>query len=409
MIRPRVFAPLAALAVLVLLSGCQTTAPAGPAMPVPADPAVVEPNDTVPPVVDTPRPRTARRAELPSPPQYTVAAEEVLDQLRGQLEEPGCSEGALVAQWRRRYAGSPARFSAEIERSLPLMAFVLEEVKQRGLPGEFALIPIVESWYQTDARARGGPAGMWQMIPSTARGNGIVINAGYDGRFSALDSTQAALDHLDELQQRFGDWRLAAMAYNAGEYRLARAVGSHGAELVASGERRQPNGLAAGTYEYIGKIKALSCLLSEPERFRVELPAQLEVPRLTAIDLGDYRGPIARLAERLDTDTETLETFNRGYQGARVGAQGPATLLVPAEVADRAPDTSELAAMASAAPAPGPAAAPISGERRYRVRRGDTLSAIAARHGLSLRRLLGLNGLDERAIIRPGQLLRLAP
>lgn len=409
MSRSRWLGQTAVLAAVLTLAGCQTS----PAPPTQAPPSgegrAAAPDDPAVPVAISPRPRGPRVPAMPPPPQLTVAAEDVLVQLRGQLEETGCSEGPLASQWRRRYAGSPTRFAAEIERSLPLMAYVLDEIHARGLPGEFALIPIVESWYRPDARARGGPAGMWQMIPATARGNGIVIADGYDGRYSVMDSTQAALDHLDELQQRFGDWRLAAMAYNAGEFRLARAVDRHGPDLVASGERRQPGGLAAGTYEYIGKIKALSCLLSEPQRFQVELPSQLEVPRLAAIELGAYRGPIARLADPLDADPELLESINRGYRDARVGRHGPATLLVPMAVAARTPDPQELAAIASADSGHVQGRKPGSDTGLYRVRRGDTLSAIAARHGLALRQLLELNGLDERAIIRPGQLLKLAP
>ena len=51
----------------------------------------------------------------------------------------------------------------------PLIDFVSNEVDRAGLPAEFTFIPLVESWYQPGAVGAGGPAGMWQMIPSTAK------------------------------------------------------------------------------------------------------------------------------------------------------------------------------------------------------------------------------------------------
>ena len=129
-----------------------------------------------------------------------------------------------------------------MEEILPLMAYVLEEVERKKLPGEFALLPIVESWYRPAAIGPGGPAGMWQMISSTARNHGIRIQSGYDGRLSPVESTDAALSYLQTLDGLFdGEWRAMAMAYNAGEYRIIRAFRASGDRRV-SGESQLPRG-----------------------------------------------------------------------------------------------------------------------------------------------------------------------
>src|SRR5690606_34902740 len=82
--------------------------------------------------------------------------------------------------------------------------------------------------------------------------------------------TEAALAHLSELQQRFGDWRLAVMAFNAGAYRLAGAL--QAGSPPASPEQHAPPGLAMTTYEHLGKLLALACLVREPGRIGLELP-----------------------------------------------------------------------------------------------------------------------------------------
>ena len=106
------------------------------------------------------------------------------------------------------------------------------------MPGEFALIPIVESWYRPDAVGPGGPAGMWQMISSTARNHGIHIQAGYDGRLSPVESTDAALSYLEALSALFkGEWRTMAMGYNAGEYRILRAFRNSGDQRVSESKQ----------------------------------------------------------------------------------------------------------------------------------------------------------------------------
>ena len=61
---------------------------------------------------------------------------------------------------------------------------------------------------------------MWQLDPDTAREEGLLVNADYDARLDILASTTAALALIERYQKEFGDWRLADMAFNSGEYRV---------------------------------------------------------------------------------------------------------------------------------------------------------------------------------------------
>lgn len=337
-------------------------------------------------------------------PSTHVSADDLFSRLVARLEGPDCDGGELAARWRQRYAGSPQRFAATIEGILPVMAYVLEEVEAAGLPGEFALIPIVESWYRPDAIGPGGAIGLWQMLAGTATGNGAVIRPGYDGRLSVLDSTRSALTYLDALVGRFGDWRLASMAYNAGEHRIARALGRSGTG-EGSGERRQPEGLANGTYEYIGKLKALGCLIAEAEQRGIPLPREREVPRLATLDVPDGVHRLDTVARVLGMPAAELRQLNAAHRQGVIAPGAPRELLVPLETAPRWPELADIAE-----PAPSPRDGPGTTTRgTHVVRAGESLWTIARQHRVRLQDLLNWNGLTENAVIRPGQRLRLSP
>ena len=388
----------AALALLLSLAACQpqvkpdrgdppepatevtvTPAPAG------APPATSEPAAAAPPAVLAPDP--------------IDTGAEVFDRMTARFSAPICVKGQHNRHWRKRYAGYPASFSRQIEQILPLMGYVVEEVERKGLPGEFALLPIVESWYRPDAIGPGGPAGMWQMIASTARNHGIQIQPGYDGRLSPIESTDAALSYLVALDKMFdGEWRAMAMGYNAGEYRIVRAFRSSGDRRV-SGERHLPRGLSRTTYDYVAKLHALACLFEKPGRHGLTLPRDARFVPLVRMTLPDGVQNLDHAAVSMGTDASRLRALNPGYRQGRVVAGAPRDVLAPAT----ALASMVMASSSSAAASP----ALDDASRTYTVRPGDTLSRVAARQGVPLARLFEINGLSGKSILRPGQVLRL--
>lgn len=385
------------LPLLLLLAACQAPvrpaaepSPPKPAAPVNTDPAQA----TTPPAIDPP---AAEPQEKPEPLAADTGAA-VFERLRERLTQPACLDGAQNRSWRRRYAAHPSRFAAQLEAILPLLDYVLGEVEAAELPGEFALIPIVESWYRPDAVAPGGPVGLWQFVPGTARHFGITVGAGYDGRLAPLDATPAALSYLDSLHQRFGDWRATAMAYNAGEYRLSRALRRSGDDAV-SGEERLPAGLAKHTYDYVAKLRALACLLSEPEAHGIELPEQARFVPLAQIELPPAITTLDQAAALMDLDTTQLRALNPAYRPGRITAAASRQLLAPLTPAMQAAFADAAAALPPPPPPP----------REHIVVAGDTLSRLAHRYGVSLANLLAWNRLHSTSILRIGQRLQLGP
>ena len=123
------------------------------------------------------------------------------------------------------YRAHPQYFSRISERARPYLHFIAEEVEKRGMPGEIALLPAVESSFEPLAYSSGRASGIWQFIPSTGRMFGLKQTWWYDGRRDIAASTRAALEYLEKLNARFdGDWELALASYNAGAGTVDRAI-----------------------------------------------------------------------------------------------------------------------------------------------------------------------------------------
>jgi membrane-bound lytic murein transglycosylase D len=429
------------------LPGCVTTGPVSEPIPLASAPPVQV--SELPAEISAP---ITAPSNSPLPTEGDVLTSgEVLDRLRARLSTPTCIVGPNNTRWRHKYAGYPQHFADEIEATLPMMLVVLDELERRKMPGEFALIPIVESWYRPEAHSFGGASGMWQMLNETSRNNGATVISGYDGRLSVLESTDAALTYLDKLQSMFNDWRLTAMAYNSGEYSLIHIMSPDELQERSVGHiaYRRPDGLTHGTYEYVSKMRALTCLLAEPERQSIPLISTLPVVHWIRYTMPADVTSLDELARRLDTDPAQLKRFNSGYRDGRIVAGAPRVVLVPASTRARweAAAQPSSTALASADPATlaTPGAAPDAdaaaratsptdeaasadgttdasthapgesdrpsrlGTRMHVVKRGETLATIARRYHLDANRLRGWNHLGRHAIIKPGQKIKLEP
>lgn len=390
---------IAGLLLVLLLSACQ----------VPVKPDQDDPPEPATPVTVTPKPAVAPPTPLVVPPAPEVVVPdpmdtgaEVFDRMSARFSAPICVKGQHNRAWRKRYAGYPASFARHIEEILPLMAYVVEEIERKDLPGEFALLPIVESWYRPAAIGPGGPAGMWQMISSTARNHDIRIQSGYDGRLSPVESTEAALSYLQTLSGMFdGEWRAMSMGYNAGEYRIVRAFRSSNNRRV-SGESHLPRGLSRTTYDYVAKMHALACLIAKPERHGLVLPREARFVPLARRTLPDGVQSLDQAAVRMGVDAARLRELNPAYRQGRVVAGAPRDVLVPVTAL-----ASLTAASNEATVSDDPGTDTES--RVHRIERGDTLSRLAAKYGVGLGQLFRLNGLNGKSVLRVGQQIRIDP
>ncbi len=100
------------------------------------------------------------------------------------------------------------------------------ELKNTEIPNDIIALSIVESGYRplAENRNRINAAGIWQMIPSTAKYLGLIVNPLRDDRLDTKLSTAAALNYLNEMHKKFEDWKLAVIAYEYGENETKRLI-----------------------------------------------------------------------------------------------------------------------------------------------------------------------------------------
>jgi len=286
---------------------------------------------------------------------------------------------------------NPDSLELGAKRAEPYLHFIVEETERRGMPLEIALLPALESGFRPNARSPREALGLWQFIPSTAKAMGLKQNWWYEGRCDITASTRAALDYLQILAEQFdGDWELALAAYNAGPGTVQQAIRSNQAKGLATDFWSLP--LPDETRKYVPRLLAMARIMGHPDAHGVELKPLADEPYFSAVDLP-YPLDLRQAARLAQVDRALLGKLNPGLRHGTTGPHGGYSLLLPVEQASRFEQ--RLAHLD-----PRQWAAP----QQYQVRRGDTLTQIARRLGISSRILQEANGLRSRRL-RSGQKL----
>ena len=137
----------------------------------------------------------------------------------------------------------------EARRRVPQLKPIFRE---EGVPEELVWVAEVESSFDPGARSPAGAAGLYQLMPETARAQGLSTFP-FDQRYRPEKNARASARYLRALHRRFKDWPLALAAYNAGETRVASLLNRHRAKTFSDIARYLP----AETQMYVPRIDAL--------------------------------------------------------------------------------------------------------------------------------------------------------
>jgi len=314
----------------------------------------------------------------------------------------GEAKYAVAASRLRTQTCLKDRFAEAIERSGAYMPWIEATFREHDLPLELTRLPFVESLFQLGAHSSASAGGIWQFVPSTARAY-LEMGMEVDERFDPLRATEAAARHLKANHQALESWPVAITAYNHGLYGMKRAVRKVGTrDLGEIVERYRSRSFGFASRNFYAEFIAACLAYDNREHF---FPGVTPDPPLEFEEFvpGHYV-PIARLAQAAGTDLEGLRSLNPGLNRQLWSDH----LYLPRDYRLRVP-TGKLTAFESAY-----AALPAEHKReyqagyRYRVRRGDTLSVIAARHGTSVTAIRAANRL-RGDLIRAGQTLLIPP
>lgn len=159
-------------------------------------------------------------------------------------------------------------------------ALIREKLRERGMPEELLYLAMIESGFSAGATSHVAAVGLWQFMGPTARQYGLRVDQWVDERRDPVEATDAALDYLQWLHDRYGSWYLAAAAYNAGPARVDRAlrrqragasgVAAAAAEADTAGDEtlywEVQHDLPRETREHIPRLLAATILARDAER-----------------------------------------------------------------------------------------------------------------------------------------------
>lgn len=289
--------------------------------------------------------------------------------------------------------GSHARHLDRVQtRAQPYLFFIVDEVEKRGLPGELALLPMVESAFRPTAYSPSRAAGLWQFMPSTGRMYGLKQTWWYDGRRDVVASTRAALDYLEFLAGRFGgDWELALAAYNAGAANVRRAIKKN--RKLGKPTDYWSLDLPRETRTYVPRLLATAKMIANPEAYGIHLDPVPNEAYFNVVETGTQTD-LNLVAGMAELPFDDLRKLNPGFHRWATDPEGPHHLYLPVEnIPTFIEKWSEL---------PPEKRLPWI---RYRVKSGDNLGSIAHRFNTSVRHLKQANNLNSNRIQAGSHLL----
>ncbi len=296
--------------------------------------------------------------------------EEELDFLVGQ-------RSAVISRW--------------LERGDPYEAYIKGILAEERVPTDLYHMAMIESGFVATARSHAGAVGFWQFMPGTGRSMGLRVDSLVDERMDPMRSTRAAARHLRSLHRIYGDWALAAAAYNAGSGRISRAMQAYGASNFW--DLAQRGDLAGETKHYVPRLYAMTIIGRDRARFGFA-PSN---PRPFAYDsmLVEYAAPLQELAALGEPTLEQLTSLNPHLHKGQTPSSPYWVWLPPATgvAMQRAWLASDYRKH--------------QGMGIYLVRSGDSLGMLAQASGLRGARIRELNPSIDFDRLRIGERLRL--
>ncbi len=276
-------------------------------------------------------------------------------------------------------------------RAEPYLYYVISKLKERNMPLDLALLPIVESAYHPFAYSPSRASGIWQFIPGTGKRFGLKQNWWYDGRRDIVAATDAALDYLETLHKLFnGNWFHALAAYNSGEGNVARAIkrNKKAGKPIDFWSLRLPR----ETRSYVPSLLAVAEVLKHGDKHKIKFKSIPNKPYFENIDIGSQID-LATVSKLSGLSIDDVYTLNPGFNRWATDPNGPHRLLIPV---DRAEEFKQKISALS------------KSERikwqQHKINRGESLGQIASRYQTSVSALQEVNRLKGN-MIREGHSL----
>ncbi len=157
-------------------------------------------------------------------------------------------------------------FYSYLLRAQQYYPIVSSMLSSHGVPERLAYVGLVASGYQPSVKdAASGKVGLWQLSEDVAKRYGLQVDSKRDERKDIEASTTAFARYIRDLEQRFGSWDLAIMAYEMGEQELQRAINRAG--VYDAEEVRLYVGKSSPEGAFLPKLAAAILIAEDPETY----------------------------------------------------------------------------------------------------------------------------------------------
>src|SRR5262245_25180656 len=280
-----------------------------------------------------------------------------------------------------------------MKRGTQYLPMIQQVFRAEGLPIDLAYVPLIESSFRPDALSRASARGGWQFIRGTALENGLKHDWYVDERSDPKKATVAAANYLKTLAELFdGDWHLALASYNSGPGRVQRAIKQVGRTDFWSISAK-PRALPRETREYVPMILAAIVIARNPAQYGFSIESDETRPAFETVAVS-HPVDLRKVAEWAGTTLATIHELNPELRRQTTPKDAAYELKVPAgtsaEIARRLTESDDIA---------------LPPDTYYKVKRGDTMPAIARKLGVTRADLAEVNRISVNARLVAGQQL----
>ena len=279
-----------------------------------------------------------------------------------------------------------------LRRSTRYLPLIKEILTDEGIPQDMAYLSMIESGFNPKAYSRARAVGLWQFINSTGRLYGLKRDQWVDERRDPVKSTKAAAHHLRDLHNIYNDWNLAMAAYNCGPSRITRQF------------NRSPNiefwemSLPRETRNYVPFFMAGLIIAKEPELFGFENIDYEEPLEFDTYEVHPYTS-LKNAAQCADISLNVMRALNPELRKDRapIGKNMYSLKIPKGKKGEFAAEYAKLKVEKYVQPR----------VTTYYVKRGDTLSGISRKFGVSVTNLMRANNLRNKHKLRINQRLNI--
>lgn len=282
------------------------------------------------------------------------------------------------------------RYLGRSSKYIPVMKQIF---KKSGLPEDLVYLALIESGFNLRAKSRAKAVGPWQFMKPTGKRYGLRVDGWVDERRDPLKSTQAAANYLKDLYLMFESWYLAASAYNAGEYKVLRAI----EELKTNNYWRisETKMLRRETKDYIPKLIAAAIIAKNPNKYGFQEVVYQEPLEFEEVVIAT---PIRlrEIAKVADASEDDLLDLNPAFVRGMIPPDGSYEVKVPVGkrvIVERTLATSGHEMEKGEVP------------KEHVVKPGESLQSISNKYRLAPRDLAAANNLSTKEKLSPGSTL----